>query len=63
MTDDPARSPQRQQAQARSLHPNWSVSVAFCDGSIRTVQASVPQYIWWAMLGLDDGIPFDSTAY
>jgi prepilin-type N-terminal cleavage/methylation domain-containing protein/prepilin-type processing-associated H-X9-DG protein len=50
-----------QQAQARSLHPGWSVNVAFCDGSVRVVQQSVPQAIWWAMLGRDDGIPYDST--
>jgi len=52
-----------QQAQARSQHPGKSVHVAFCDGTVRTVQANVPQAIWWAMNGRDDAIVFGLANY
>jgi prepilin-type N-terminal cleavage/methylation domain-containing protein/prepilin-type processing-associated H-X9-DG protein len=52
-----------QQAQARSRHPNLTVTVAFCDGSVRTVGPDIPQNIWWAMLGRGDGLVFDVDSY
>jgi prepilin-type N-terminal cleavage/methylation domain-containing protein len=48
-----------QQGQARSRHPGNSVCVAYCDGTVRIVQSSVPQAVWWAMLGRDDAINFN----
>lgn len=47
-----------QQAAARSRHSDRSVHAAFCDGSVRVVQASIPIPVWWAMLGRDDGFSF-----
>jgi prepilin-type N-terminal cleavage/methylation domain-containing protein len=48
-----------QQATARSKHPDRSVHVALCDGSVRLVPATIDQAVWWAMLGRDDGIGYD----
>jgi len=47
-----------QQAQARSRHPNRAVNVAMCDGTVRSVANSIPQNVWWYMLGRDDGGSF-----
>jgi prepilin-type N-terminal cleavage/methylation domain-containing protein/prepilin-type processing-associated H-X9-DG protein len=49
-----------QQAQARSRHPNFAVHVAFGDGSVRPVQDSVSQAVWWYMNGRDDGVPYST---
>jgi prepilin-type N-terminal cleavage/methylation domain-containing protein/prepilin-type processing-associated H-X9-DG protein len=48
-----------QQANVRSRHPGWVSNVAMCDGTVRPVQLTINQAIWWAMLGRDDGIGFD----
>jgi prepilin-type N-terminal cleavage/methylation domain-containing protein/prepilin-type processing-associated H-X9-DG protein len=48
-----------QQANVRARHPGWASNVAMCDGTVRYVQITIDQAIWWAMLGRDDGILFD----
>ena len=47
-----------QQGQARSRHSNKAVNVAFCDGSVRSIESTIPQAIWWYMLGRDDAVTF-----
>jgi prepilin-type N-terminal cleavage/methylation domain-containing protein/prepilin-type processing-associated H-X9-DG protein len=46
-----------QQAQARSLHTN-GVNAAFCDGSVRFIQNSISQQVWWCLNMRDDGQTF-----
>jgi prepilin-type N-terminal cleavage/methylation domain-containing protein len=48
-----------QQANVRAKHPGWASNVAMCDGTVRYVQITINQAIWWAMLGRDDAITFD----
>ncbi len=43
------------QAQARSSHPGYTICVAFCDGSVRLIQPTIPQTLWASIASRNDG--------
>jgi len=44
------------QAQARSAHANFIVNACYCDGSVRTIQPTIPTSVWFAINTRNDNV-------